>query len=47
MKIKIVLCLLLCIVFVNVSVAAESNRTGNPRGYQPDALLERVNRHLK
>jgi len=40
MKIKIVLFLLLCIAFINVSVAAETNRVGNPRGYQPDALLE-------
>lgn len=40
MKIKIVLYLLLCIAFVNVSVAAQENRAGNPRGYQPDALLE-------
>jgi len=40
MKIKIVLFLLLCISFINVSVAAQTNRAGNPRGYKPDALLE-------
>ena len=40
MKIKTNLFLLLCIAFINVSIAAEANRVGNPRGYQPDALLE-------
>ena len=40
MKIKTNLFLLLCIGFINVSIAAEVNRAGNPRGYQPDALLE-------
>ena len=40
MKIKINLFLLLCVSLINVSVAAQQNRAGNPRGYKPDALLE-------
>lgn len=40
MKIKIVLCFLLCVAFINVSCSAQTNRDGNPRGYKPDALLE-------
>jgi hypothetical protein len=40
MKIKISVFLLSCLTFASFSMAAESNRPGNPRGYSPDALLE-------
>jgi len=40
MKIKISVFLLTFISFASFSMAAETNRPGNPRGYSPDALLE-------
>lgn len=40
MKTRINLFLLLCISFISISIAAQTNRAGNPRGYTPDALLE-------
>jgi len=40
MKTRISLFLLLSISFISVSLAAQANRPGNPRGYSPDALLE-------
>lgn len=40
MKIRINLFFILCLAFTSISVAAQTNRAGNPRGYTPDALLE-------
>lgn len=37
---KIMLALLVCILGLSMTIEAQANRPGNPRGYSPDSLLE-------